>query len=174
MKSKGYTLWLVPTGEAFNKFSNIIKKLAMEYGTPVFQPHVTLLGEATDSEKEAIEGTKKLVVDQTPFIVKLNQIGYQDFYFRTLFVYAEKSQPLLALHEQAKEIFDMKHIPSYMSHLSLLYGIFPQEVKDKIIQEIGKDQSTEFEIEKVTLVKGGEVEDWKIIGEFSLADPGSE
>ncbi len=168
MKSKGYTLWLVPTGLAFEKYNKLIQKLAKEYNAPVFEPHVTLIGEFMDPVENAVEKTKHLVTGEKPFIIKMNEISFQDFYWRTLFVYAEKSQPLLALHEKAKQIFNMD-LPPYMPHLSLLYGMFPQEVKDKIIESIGKDQSAEFKIEKVTLVKGGKVEDWKIIAEFLLS-----
>ncbi|MFH1535709.1 MAG: 2'-5' RNA ligase family protein [Patescibacteria group bacterium] len=167
MISKGYTLWLVPAGQVFKKFNALIQKLAKENNAPVFCPHITLLGEIMLPRDECIKKTIELVKDQRPFTVALETIGYQDYYFRTLFVYAKKSPQLVKLHERAKEIFNMK-IPPFMPHLSLLYGLFPQEIKDKIIKEIGKDQSAEFEIGKVILIKGGEIKDWKIVAEFPL------
>lgn len=167
MKSRGYTLWLIPTGQAYQKFSNLIKKLAEEYNAPVFQPHVTLLGEILVPEPEAIKRTKQLVSGQKPFTINMEEISYEDFYFRTLFVRAEKTEALLALHNRSKEIFKME-IPPYMPHLSLLYGTFPKETKEKIIKRIGRDQSTQFEISRVYLIKGGEVEDWQILREFPL------
>lgn len=167
MKSKGHTLWLVPTGETFEKFDTLIQKLAKEYNAPVFEPHVTLLGEFMDPVENAVEKTKHLVAEEKPFTIKMNQIGCQDYFWRTLFVYATKTPQLQALHDKAKQIFNME-LPVFMPHLSLLYGMFPKDIKDKIISEIGSDQSAEFEIEKVTLAKGGEIKDWKIIGEYSL------
>lgn len=167
MKSKGHTLWLIPTGKAYEKFSNLIKKLAKEYNAPVFEPHITLLGDFMQPEEECIELTKQLVSGQNPFIITMDEIDYEDFYFRTLFVRAEKSGTLLNLHNRSKEIFEM-NIPPYMPHLSLLYGTFPVETKEKIIKEIGRDQSAQFEISSVHLIKGGEVEDWQIVGEFPL------
>lgn len=167
MKSKGHTLWLIPTGEAHNKYSNLIKKLAKEYNSPVFEPHVTLLGEFLNPVEDCIEKTKQLVAGQQPFIIKMNNIGCQDYFWRTLFVYAEKSPQLQALHDKAKKIFNME-LPPFMPHLSLLYGMFPQVVKDKIIKEIGKSQLAEFKVDKVILKKGGEIKDWKIISEFPL------
>ena len=167
MKSKGHTLWLVPTGKAYDKFSNLIKKLAGENNAPVFQPHVTLLGDFMQPEEECIRLTKQVVHGQKPFTINMGEIGYEDFYFRTLFLRAEKTEPLLTLHNRSKEIFKMD-IPPYMPHLSLLYGTFPVEIKKKIIKEIERDQSCQFEINSVYLVKGGAVEDWRIIGEFPL------
>lgn len=164
-KSKGYTLWLMPKGKAYQKFSGLIKKLASENQALVFEPHVTLLGEIMLPQDEVIKRTNKLVAGQKPFAVTMEQIGYEDYFFRTLFVRAKKTAPLLALHKQAKKIFQMAALP-YMPHLSILYGIFPNELKEKIIAEIGRDQSVEFEINSVVLIKGGEVQDWQVIGEF--------
>ncbi len=166
MKSKGYTLWLMPKGKIYEKYADLIKKLARENNAPVFQPHITLLGEFMQPQDECIKKTKQLVAGQKPFVINLKEIGFQDYFFRTLFIYAENSKQLLDLHNRAKEIFQMQNIPPYMPHLSLLYGAFPQTVKNKIIQEIGKDQSAQFEIESVYLNKGGEIKDWQIVKEF--------
>ena len=167
MQSKGHTLWLVPTGQAYEKFSNLIKKLAAEYNAPVFEPHITLLGDFMQTEEECITLSKQLVSGQKPFTINMEEIDYEDFYFRTLFVRAKETQSLLAFHNLSKKIFKMD-IPPYMPHLSLLYGTFPVETKKKIIKEIGRNQPAQWEVTKVTLVKGGEVEDWQIVGEFPL------
>lgn len=166
MISKGYTLWLMPKGTVYERFFGLIKKLALENNGPVFEPHVTLLGEFTNSLEEAIKGAKELVKDQNPFTINLEEIDYQDFYFRTLFVKAQITQPLLALHEHAKALFNMRSIPPYMPHLSLLYGTYPNELKEKIITQIGKGQSAQIEVKSVFLVKGGEIKDWEIVEEF--------
>ena len=164
--SKGYTFWIMPKGRVYNSFNNLIKKLADENNAPVFEPHITLLGDIELPELEMIKKTQQLVQSQKPFPVTLRQIGYQDFHFRALFVKLEVTDPLQALHNRAKEIFGMQGIPSYMPHLSLLYGNISQEVKNKIIAEIGVDQTAHFEIESIHLVKGGKVEEWQIVKEF--------
>lgn len=169
MKSKGHTLWLVPTGDSFKKFRSLIEKLAKEYRAPAFQPHVTLLGEITRPEEECVRLTKQLVSGQKPLEIEMGQVDYQDFYFRTLFVKVKKTEPLLALYARAKEVFQMNDIPLYMPHLSILYGTFPEPLKKEIIKEIGRDQSCKFEINSVHLMKGGAVKDWQIIGEYPLA-----
>lgn len=168
MKSQGYTLWLMPKGHAYQKFSGLIKRLARENQAPVFEPHVTLLGEILLPETEIIKRTERLVAGQKPFAVTMEQIGYENYFFRTLFVRAKKTTALLDLHELAKKIFQMQALP-YMPHLSILYGIFPVSTKEKIIKEIGRDQSVEFEVNSVVLMKGGEIKDWKIIKEFEFS-----
>lgn len=168
MISKGYTLWLMPKGEQYNRFSDLIKRLAHEHGGPVFEPHVTLLGDIEQPEEEVIRKTEHLVLNQQSFPLTLRQVNYQDYHFRALFVKAEIAGPLQTLHERAKVIFNMQDIPPYMPHLSLLYGSYPNELKEKIILEIGREQPAQFEVSSVHLIKGGEVKDWQIIKEFSF------
>ncbi len=168
--SKEYTLWLMPKGQIYNKFNTLIKKLADENEGPVFKPHVTLLGEVPQQGKsEVIRLTEELVAGQKPFLITLREIGYQDFHFRTLFVKAEITAPLQALHDKAKQIFSAQNITQYMAHLSLLYGNYPNELKEQIIAEIGSQQPAQWEVNSVHLVKGGEVEDWKIVKEFTFS-----
>lgn len=166
MRSKGFTLWLMPSGAAFKKFSNLIKNLAQQYRAPIFKPHVTLLGEILQPEEECIRLTKKLVSVQKPFTVKLEQIDYQNYYFRMLFVKAKLTKPLLTLYTRAKKIFQINAPSLYMPHLSLLYGRFPVKTKEKIIDEIGENQSAEFKVSSLHLIEGGEVNDWHMVGEF--------
>lgn len=167
MMSKGYTLWLMPKNEIYKKFAQLIKKLGAQYGGPVFEPHVTLLGDIELPEEEMTKRTAQLVEGQKPFSITLKIIDYQDFYFRTLFVRAEINNMLQTLHDRAKKIFKMD-IPPFMAHLSILYGNYPQDIKEKIIQEIGRNQTAQFEVNSIFLIKGGEVEEWKIIKEFTF------
>lgn len=177
MISKGYTLWLMPKGEIYNRFADLIKRLGEQYDDPIFEPHVTLLGEILKSEEETIKLTQELVAGQKPFPITLRQIDYQEHHFRTLFVKAEVTESLQDLHNRAKEIFEMD-IPPYMPHLSILYGNYQVGLKKKIISEIGKDQTATFDVSSVHLMKGGKIEGWQIIKDFPFpllsSDPGSE
>lgn len=166
MRSDGYTLWLMPTGEQYNKFADLIRRLGQEYDAPVFQPHITLLGEFPQTEEEAMRLTQSLVTNQKPFPISLREIDYQEYHFRALFVKVDRTPPIVNLHERAKKLFSMEQIPPYMPHLSLLYGNYPVEVKKEIIKAIGQDQTTTFEARAIYLIKGGEVKDWKIVREF--------
>lgn len=169
MKAKGYSLWVMPTGEAYDTFSILIKRLAQEYDAPVFDPHVTVLGEATQPEAEIIKRAEQLAQGHTPFQLHLHTIDYQDAYFRALFVRVQESEPLLALHQRAQELFQMPALPGYMPHLSLLYGHFPQAVKETIIATIGQDLAARFTVRSLHVVKTeGDVKHWSRIKEVTL------
>ncbi len=170
MKAKGYSLWLLPTGEVYEKLATLIKKLAEENNTPIFDPHVTLLGEIIQSKGDIVRKIEELISDQKQFPLTLSRIDYQDFYFRALFVKAEINESLLSLHNQAKMIFGMQNIPPYMPHLSLLYGNLSTATKEKITEMIGKDQTTQFTADRIYLFKtGGEVSTWYKIKEFRFS-----
>lgn len=167
MKATGHALWLIPTGEANHKFSNLIRRLSQEYSAPIFQPHVTLVGEAFQSEKELVKKGEQLASGQKPFPITLRAIDYQDFYFRALYVKADKTEQLLAFYNHIIEIFEMQDIPEYMPHLSLLYGNFSQAIKERIIEKIGRDLTTEFTVSSVHLFNiNGEADTWYRVKEI--------
>lgn len=169
MKAKGYSLWLMPEEERHGELAALLKILAKEYRSPLFEPHVTLIGGIVLSEEMVIIRSQQLALGQKSFSVTLQTVNYQDYYFRALFVKAEKTQPLLALHNRAKKIFEMQEIPSYMPHLSLLYGNYSQVIKEQIIEAIGKNQAMDFAVNTIHLFKtDGEVSAWYKVQEFPL------
>ena len=159
----------MPKGKIYKKFTNLINKLAKEYSAPEFKPHVTLLGDIDLSEREMIKRTKMLVSGKRIFSITLGQIDYEDYFFRTLFVKATLTEDLQNLHNRAKEVFEIKGISIYMPHLSILYGNYPENVKKKIIQEIGGNQEAQWGVDGVVLMKGGEIRDWRLIKEFRFS-----
>ncbi len=165
MKTKGYSLWLMPKGKAYKKFSQLIKKLAKENNALVFEPHITILNVTMLDKEEVIRRATKLVIGQKPFLLTLQNIDYQDNFFRTFFVKADISDELLSLRKKVDDAFGIEYT-TYMPHLSILYGEFPSSTKDKIIKNIGRDQAMTFEIDSLILIKGGEIDKWRIIKEF--------
>ena len=49
-----YHLWLMPFGEAYPLLAATIAELSRRHGAPIFEPHVTLLGDLPDSEEEIV------------------------------------------------------------------------------------------------------------------------
>lgn len=175
MTGTGYSINILPAGEEYNRFETLIIELAEECGAPLFAPHVTVLGQASLDEDSALELMEKLVSNQQPFTLTLNKVDYRDYFFRALYVLAEKTEPLVELHEKAKQIFGKKNVAEYMPHLSLLYGDFKPELKKKIIKEIGKEQPAVFEVNSLHLFRTeGEADEWYPVAEFPFPTPTSE
>jgi 2'-5' RNA ligase len=169
MSLQKYSLWLMPTGDVARTFSRIISRLAEQYASPTFTPHVTLLGSIETSEQDVITRSGALASLIHPFTIRLTSVGYSDQYFRALFVRVDPTDALLAAYQEACKAFPKLIKPDYMPHLSLLYGNLPVEVKQRGIEEIGGQFSDEFYVESLHLyLTEGLPDAWREVRQFSL------
>lgn len=165
-----YSLWLRPFGEVGFELKQQIKELSRRYSTPVFHPHVTLLGGLKMHETELVQLTDTLAHSLAPFTVYLEKAGARDRYFQSLFVRIKKNEPLMSSHRIAKELFDCEEKEEYFPHLSLMYGEQSPEEKDKLMNVMGRSFNMQFDVHSVLVIKtGNEVNEWKKIhnAEFS-------
>ena len=167
-KARGYSLWLMPSGNEYEQLSAMIRKLNKAHKTPLFEPHVTLLGGLQEKESGIVARTKKLAEILEPFTIDLTQIEYRNEYFRCLFYRVEKTTDLTNAYARTCDIFRISEGKDYMPHLSLMYGDIPRAMKEKTIAKINLHVST-FTVEHVDLVlTDGTVEDWHKVQRFAL------
>jgi len=164
-----YALWLVPGGGTYERLATLINRLAKSHKTPVFEPHITLLGGITsDDEDELLRLTHLLASRVEPFEASLSEVRYMDEYFRCLFLKAEPTDGLIRANIEARLVMGELVTPrEFYPHLSLLYGEFFPVVKEAIIKDMGGSMEVAYLAEKVKLVRvtGGPA-DWKALGEF--------
>jgi 2'-5' RNA ligase superfamily len=130
--------WLVPAaGPVRERLAGVITRLAAEHGGPVFAPHLTM-NRNVDAEPDAMERVlKRLAAGVPPFEVTLPGFGYEPEFFRTLYLRAEPSAQLTALHEAGERAWGLTG-PPYRPHLSLLYARdLPEERKPAIAGGLG-------------------------------------
>ena len=168
---KKYLLWLIPSGDAYDRLSVLISRLSEKYSSPQFEPHVSLLGVVRGYEEEIIAKAADLARIIKPYEIKLSTIDYLDEYFRCFFIRAQKTEDVMKANLMAKEVFGLlQHDGEYTPHLSLLYGNFPSEIKEKIIAEIGKELDVTFEVRSIDLflTEGEDVNKWHRVKKFDL------
>lgn len=128
--------WLVPDGPDSDRLAATIGRLADEHGTTAFAPHITI-GGLFDADEQAAGRTLAALVAGVPrFPVTFSGIDHEPAYFRSLYLRAEPSARLSALHEAARRAWALERKP-YRPHLSLLYSDLPAERKLPIIAAIG-------------------------------------
>ena len=128
--------WVVPAaGPARDRLAAIIGALAAEHGAPRFEPHVTVAGLFCSSEKAAAGALTSLAAGVRPFEVRFVAVGCEQAYFRALYLRAEPSPRLTALHEAARAAWSLACRP-YTPHLSLLYADIAEERKRAIIRTL--------------------------------------
>src|SRR5881628_3633313 len=98
---KTYFLWLEPTDKTQELLATTIAHLSQEHGGPLFDPHVTLLGDIAGQEGTLIHQTEKLAHAQSPFDLTLTVPAFQDEYFRCVFMRVEETSTLLEAHTLA-------------------------------------------------------------------------
>lgn len=158
-----YSLWLEPTGDQRNQLQEQIERLSREHGTPLFNPHITLLGGLQKPSEILIPPLQTLASFTNPFTVSLDEVGYRQRFYQCLFIHANPSDLLTNLRNKALQLFNTTR-GDYMPHLSLLYGDMSQERKQEIISDIGSSFDIHLGIKKITLVKtNGKPKGWKRI-----------
>jgi 2'-5' RNA ligase len=164
----GYSLWLVPPPDISDKYARIIRDLSKEYQSAVFEPHITLAGEIPSESDTIVQETTKILDGFAPLPFRLTSLMYQDFYYRALYVLVDPAPRLVDLQRKITEKFGMKG-DSFMPHLSLLYGKFDTSIKEKIIQQFGREQNDHFVVDTIYLIQmAGNESTWKTIHTFKL------
>lgn len=164
-----YSLWLMPTGAVYDKFSQLISQLAEQYSAPNFPPHVTLVGSIEAYEEEMINKTQEVANLIHPYAIRLMNVDYTDYYYKSLFVKVEPTAEVLKAYQKAREIFPGTQETDYMPHFSLLYGNFSRETKEQIKKRIGDRFTDEFEVNSLHLyLTHGDVSKWPKIRDFPL------
>lgn len=160
-KSATYSLWLEPSGQTAYKLQERIKNLSEKYGTPLFSPHVTLLGGVSATETKMIPIANTLVSSVEPFELELTKAGYLDTFYQSLFIHVKETNQLKSLRQNACRLFDIED-EEYMPHLSLLYGNLSQKQKENILNNIGREFYIRFSVEKIVLMQtDGTPDKWR-------------
>jgi len=130
--------WLVPAeGPVRDRLAGVIARLAAEHGAPVFAPHVTINRNVDAEPDQAKRVLERVMAGVSPFDVTLSGFGYEPVFFRSLYLRAEPSAQLTALHEAGERAWGFTG-PPYRPHLSLLYARdLPEERKPAIAGGLG-------------------------------------
>jgi 2'-5' RNA ligase len=164
-----YSVWIKPEGEVYNTLQRWIEELAEKFKGPSFEPHLTLLGNI-QMPAEFAESTCQALAEQVePFEVRLQGFGKDKDFFHSLFLQAENSPDLLEANSRAQILFHLEYQPDYYPHLSLLYGDFPDEMKEDIILQKGSEPSFLFQADSLYLVRTeGPPRQWEEVARFPL------
>lgn len=160
-----YSLWLRPMGDIAFSLQQRIQKLSKKHSTPLFEPHVTLLGGLQAPETELINLTEALGSSFRPFDILLTRAETGTTFYQSLFVKIKETRPLMEARAKAEQLFDYStDKEDYFPHLSLMYCDFPREEKERILNAMGREFHIRFNVQNLLLMKTtGKPDDWKKI-----------
>jgi 2'-5' RNA ligase len=159
-----YSLWLMPEGEPHRQFSDIIARLSERFGTPTFEPHVTLLGGLHGEERAIVSRISDIVRTMRPVEIRTSTLHSQDDYFRQFFVQVETRARVKVLAGGRRE-------RPYSPHVSLMYGNVRYQEREALLMEMGGEIVTEFQTKTLHVVDtAGTPERWRRVGAFPLPE----
>ena len=150
--------------------AQIISRLARDYGTPPFPPHVTLLP-VIAARSDTIRRVCKKIADTTrEFEIPLQGIDYTETYHRNFFILAAPVPALTDLYERTKTAVTCKTDEYFMPHLSLLYGSLDLKTKYRLKKEVEGTYPTTLHCRGFDLYDtSGDVANWSCIGSYKFA-----
>src|SRR5262249_48834997 len=134
------------------------------YEAPVFEAHVTLLGNLEGTEEEHLRRTESLALQLSPFTVVLNQPAIGDKYFHCVFLTVEPTAEVMNANAVARRTFG-RGPETYEPHVSLVYGRYPRARREQMAASVAHDVQRSFEATSVQLIRADTTNpvDWHVI-----------
>ncbi|AKM79211.1 MAG: 2 3 cyclic phosphodiesterase [Candidatus Beckwithbacteria bacterium GW2011_GWB1_47_15] len=148
--SQLYSVWIVPR-ELSRPLKATIDRLAEEYKSPKFEPHLTLLSQVEGEKEEMIDKAKKLAAELSPFDLSLGEVAMSTTYYQCVFVRVRPTAKLIEANLKAKEIFKLEN-DVFMPHISLAYGDFAPQTREEMMGKVILPQERDFRAEVLTMV----------------------
>lgn len=132
-----YSVWMVPKGKTGARLRSYINRIGAPVDAAQFTPHITLVGGVSTPAAElgaVRQRMQELAGGIGAFSVRLTEFGMLDEENRSLFLRAE-SESFEAAYAKAAQVFPDADVERFrrLPHLSVLYGLYPPDVKHAII-----------------------------------------
>jgi 2'-5' RNA ligase len=161
----------MPEGEVRRQFADVIARLSERFGTPTFDPHVTLLGGLHGEERDIVARISDIVRTMRPVEIRTSTLHSQEDYFRQFFAQVEKTRPLMETRARVKVLAGGRRERPYSPHVSLMYGSVRYQDREALLMEMGGELVTEFETKTLHVVDtAGTPERWRQVGSFPLPE----
>lgn len=171
MEATGFSLWLMPEGEAFTRFDDLITGLAGRHATPVFLPHLTLLGGLAAPELVVVALSARLAQSTSYLRLETTDVVHSDAYFRAVVVRVKPVPELIDLRARALAELGLEGGPAFEPHLSLLYGQLELGQREAIVGEVGRDFPDAFDVRRLDVYStAGTVDRWSRAARLPLAE----
>jgi Cyclic phosphodiesterase-like protein len=165
-KAHAIAYWLLPEAAARGVFSREIRRLARQFGAPLFEPHVTIFI-APENSRTPLEVLHQ--IGPVDLELAIQSIRFSDQFTKTLFVQFERNSTLQQLGGAIRKASGARDRYLIEPHLSLLYARLSsktgQRVADNIrlpFREVGFTSICVMRCARPTTT-ANEIEQWKLL-----------
>lgn len=134
-------LWLVPEEEAERRLADLIRSLAVRFGSPVFPPHVTLLSGIGGEEAEVESRAAALARRGAPLDAEVRGAEGREEYYRWLALRLASSEALAEARRAAEKVFPSAESTAFDPHLSLVYSNPRGSSREAVLDELRREWS---------------------------------
>ena len=167
-----FSIWIIPQGSVSDTITSLTKKIADDFGSPVFQTHITLIPDVVGEAEDNIKNVEEITKQTEAFSVSFNGVGLQwEMYFQCLYLTVRQDLQLMQLRENLVKKFTPHNRSLYMPHLSIMYGDnVPVETKSDIIGEIEDSLiNTSYTVDSLYIYQtNNPVSSWRFIKKLPL------
>ena len=163
-----FSLWIPVDQSIKGKLETIIKSLSKSYAGPLFEPHITLLGNIASNKREILRTSKQLSEKIKPFKISLSEISFSTTYYQSVFVRVKASASLMNANLLAKKLFQVEN-KVFMPHISLLYGNHNMKTREKAANIIHLPKISYIAESIIVTPSTLDPKDWIHLAEYSFS-----
>ena len=132
-KAHAIAYWLLPEAAAREVFLREIRRLARQFGAPLFEPHVTIFI-APENSRAPLEVLRE--VGPVDIELAIHSIRFSEQFTKTLFVQFERNSALQQLGDAIWRAEGARNRYLIDPHLSLLYAKLPSKTNQRLADNI--------------------------------------
>lgn len=168
MTARIHTLWLMASPADESMLTALVGELSRRFDTPLFVPHLTLLGDSTlpvaTLENAAAAAADKVAV----FSEQVAAIEGSETFFRSFYARLAVSPAFVSL----KQALDPGGLEGFMPHVSLLYGAVEPVAKAAAMAEVAaRLVGRPIRFDRIGIVTSGQevpLSDWHVVANLPL------
>lgn len=162
-----FSIWLISTDTVQDYLSSLVKLLANKFNGPIFEPHLTLLGDISINEKEVMSNVELLVKKAKSLNLEFGEVSFSTTYFQSVFVRIKASVDLMNLNLHGKKLFNIN--PNvFMPHISLYYSNDEMERRKLIANSINIKEKFYKANKLILTYSTADPKGWKHLKEFNI------
>jgi 2'-5' RNA ligase len=168
-----HSIWLMPAADDAAMLEGLVEELAARFGSPRFQPHLTLVENMERSAGDLTPLVERIAGDFAAFAAPVAEIGVSALFFRSFYARFDAQGPLKELKLRAIETILASDITEFMPHISLAYGVDDTLEKREAVREaenllLGR----QVRFDRICVVASGQelpIENWAIRAQSELS-----
>lgn len=167
--------WLTPAEPARSFFASTIAKLAARYGSPPFEPHLTVFARKKGN-KNPEHILRVALAGYAPIRLSLREIQCSDEFTKTVFLQFERNSSLSRLEKAFKEASSSNDEYELNPHLSLIYKKTTEQERVALVNSLHFPfnevlfDSAKAIVSPARIGAREDVESWRVVAAHPLTE----